>query len=83
MLGDFHIQSAAQEILSSGPIIETETLSLESPTVEGGDSNILINGNVTAGAAAAHALGPRASRVLPGSDSGRWRSRGRLSVSAR
>ena len=51
MLGDFHIQSAAQEILSSGSLVETETLSLESPTVEGGSSNILINGNVTAGAA--------------------------------
>ena len=51
MLGDFDIQLAGQEILSSGSLVQTETLSLESPTFEGGRSDILVNGDVTAGAA--------------------------------
>ncbi len=50
MLGDFDIQSAAQEILSAGRIVETETLTVDSGPLDAGDSNALVSGDVTAGA---------------------------------
>lgn len=49
MLGDFDIDAAAKEILSER-VVESEGLSQESPTLDGGNSNMLVDGNVAAGA---------------------------------
>jgi len=44
------IESAAQAILSTGRIVETETLTLDDGVVDAGESHALINGDVTVGA---------------------------------
>jgi len=49
MLGDFDIQVAAEKILSER-VVESEGLSLKSPTLDGDSSNILVDGNVADGA---------------------------------
>ena len=49
---NFDIQSAAREILAAGRMVETEALTVENGLLDAGDSNALIEGDVTAGASA-------------------------------
>ena len=50
MLGDFDIQSVAQEILTAEDLVETETIRSTTRAYDGKGSSVVVNGNITAGA---------------------------------